>query len=270
MCRRRSSRAILALALVSCTSSPSETEGSPTTTTSATPTERAKIEGLRIEEPRWRGEGDGWRLVLSWSEPPSVEIDHYEIARDGITIAEAVSSTVFQDEDVEPSARYRYVVVGVDAEGARTRDVAETIRTGEPPLAEARLDGTFAVRLHVVRSKGTRNPVRDGAVSFSFDPRCRSGPCAVRWRVRGTEAEGTLHRDRAVYARTLRAPLFVRNCFGRVVPETLDVRLRVTRAAPLGERWRATKIDGSIDEVSSSPGCRTATIHWSLRGSLQA
>ena len=79
-----------------------------------------------------------------------------------------------------------------------------------------------------------------------------------------------LRRAGAVYEATLRTPLFVRNCFGDVTDEALDVRLRIRGAAPLDGRWRATKLEGAIHEVSSYGGCMTATIDWDVHGSLQA
>jgi hypothetical protein len=64
--------------------------------------------------------------------------------------------------------------------------------------------------------------------------------------------------------------MFVRNCFGDMIDERIDVRLRVTGAAPLRDEWRATKIEGAIGEVSSYGGCVTATVDWIVRGSLQS
>ncbi len=90
-----------------------------------------------------------------------------------------------------------------------------------------------------------------------------------RLEVRRAETDGTLRRDGAVYAAMLRTPLFVRNCFGDLVDESLDVRFRVTRAAPVDGAWRATAIEGTITEVSSYGGCLTASIRWTVRGSLQ-
>ena len=145
-----------------------------------------------------------------------------------------------------------------------------SIETREPPLADTRLEGTFAVRLVVDRASGTRNPVRGGAIFFSFDPRCPSGPCEVRWTMSRARTEGRLDRDGAVYAASVRTPLFVRNCFGDVIDEALRVRLRVTRAAALRDEWRATKIEGTIDEVSSYGGCMTATVDWDVHGTLQS
>ena len=229
----------------------------------------ATIEELTIDEPAWQPDGDDWELLLTWRAPDGVTIDHYEVRRNGVTIDGDVSATTFSDVDVEPGARYRYSVVGVDAGGVATGEATASIRTDEPKLSLARLEGSFVVRMVVDRASGTADPVQGGAISFTFDPACRAGPCPVGWSVRRAKTDGTLRRDDAVYTAKLSTPLFIRNCHGDVVEEALVVRLRVTRAAPLDGEWRATKFEGSISEVSAYGGCLTATIDWRVHGSLQ-
>lgn len=256
-----------------CTSGPAvgaDSVPSAHTAPSPPPTSTVELGRLRIDQPKWKPSGGDWRLRLSWAGPRDAPIDHYEIQRDGVTVADAVRPSAFVDTDVEPGTRYRYEIVGVDPLGELTRSSTAVIRTGEPRLADARLDGAFAVRMVVDRASGTSNPVRGGAIYFSFDPACASGPCSVSWSVRRARTDGTLRRDGAAYAATLRTPLFIRNCFGDVSREALDVRLRVTRAAAIRGAWRATAIDGSIEEVSSYRGCMTATIAWDVRGTLQS
>jgi hypothetical protein len=225
---------------------------------------------LTIEEPDWKATGANWALDVSWHAPDDAVIDHYEVARDRVTVDDSVTGTVFRDRAVEPGVRYRYEVVGVAPDGTRTRPATLSIKTDEPPLAEARLEGTFVVRMVVARASGTRNPVRGGAIFFAFDPICNEGACAVRWGVRKARTDGTLRHTDAMYAARLHTPLFVRNCYGAVVDEGLDVRLRVSAAAALRGRWRATRIEGTIEEVSSYGGCVTATIDWNVRGALQS
>ena len=222
-----------------------------------------------IEEPAWRPDGGDWELVLTWRAPDGSAIDHYVVTRNGVTIDRDVESASYSDVDVEPGARYRYAVVGVDADGVETEPAIASIKTDEPKIALARLEGTFVVRMAVDRSSGTADPVRGGAISFTFDPACRSGPCAVGWAIRRAKTDGKLRRVDAVYTAKLRTPLFIRNCYGALVDESLVVRLRVTRAAPLDGEWRATKFEGSIREISSYGGCVTATIDWNVHGSLQ-
>ena len=266
-CRRAA--AVTTVVFAGCTSSPEVVlaPSSPVSTTA--PTESFGIKDLKILEPDWRADGSNWRLTLSWLPPADLVIDHYEVARDGVTIDDAVGSTTFRDNGVEPGARYRYSVIGLDAVGHATQAVVDSIKTGEPSLAEARLEGSFAVRMTVDRASGTKNPVRGGAIFFSFDPTCSSGACSVRWEVRNSRTSGVLRRDDAAYIASLRTPFFVRNCFGRLTDEALDVRLHVSAAAPLRHRWRATKIEGSIEEVSSHRRCVTASIDWDVHGALQ-
>ena len=263
----------LLVVLGACTTS--STAGAPSATAPSATASEPAIGGLRpgkltISEPEWKANGANWTLELAWRAVDDAPIDHYEVARDGVTVDEAVTGTTFRDGDVEPGARYRYEVVGIGADGTRTRHATASIKTDEPPLSRARLEGTFVVRMVVDRASGTRNPVRGGAIFFGFDPLCRTGACAVRWTVRKARTDGTLRPTAAVYAARLRTPLFVRNCFGAVVDEALDVRLRVTAAAPLRGRWHATRIEGTIEEVSSYAGCMTATIDWNVRGALQS
>jgi hypothetical protein len=269
---RRIAWAFAVASLAACTSGSGSGDPSPAASARppAIPTEQVEIEGLTIDEPGWKASGADWRLRVTWAEPADVAIDHYEVRRDGVTVDEEVEETTFVDDDVEPEARYRYEVVGVDVDGVETLGAAMSIRTEEPKVSDARLEGTFSVRMVVERASGTGDPVRGGAIFFTFDPRCRSGACDVRWNVRSARTEGTLRRTDGVYEATLRTPLFVRNCFGEVVEEVLDMHLRVSKAAPLEGRWRATKFVGAIDEISSYGGCMTATIDWSVRGLLQA
>jgi hypothetical protein len=264
-------RAIVFLVLAGCTSASDPGGGATATSPAPRPItlEGVAVVGLEIDEPDWKAGGANWRLELSWGAPDGVTIDHYEVRRDGVTVDSAVDSTAFGDDDVEPGARYRYEVVGIGADGAATDPATASIKTGEPKVSEARLAGTFAVRLVVQRASGTESPAQGGAISFVFDPSCRSGPCSVRWTVRSAKTEGMLRRDDAVYSASVRTPLFVRTCFDTVIDEEVSVRLRVISAAPLRNEWRATKIRGTIGEVSSYRGCATAKIHWSVRGTLQ-
>jgi hypothetical protein len=261
---------VTSVLLFGCTSSPGVTIAPSSAAPTGPSIESLTIEGLEIDEPRWTADGSRWRLTLTWTAPEGVEVDHYEVRRNGVTVDDAVRSTTFPDPEVKPGARYRYSVIGLDADGEATRAAVARIKTDEPSLAEARLQGTFVVRMRVVRASGTKDPVRGGAIFFSFDPSCAKGACSVRWTVRRSRAQGALQRDEASYTATLRTPFFVRNCFGRLTDETLNVRLRVRAAAPIKRTWRVTKIEGSIEEVSSHPGCKTASIDWDVHGTLQS
>ena len=195
--------AFVAVALAACTSGSGSDDPSPAAAASSqvTPTEQVEIDGIVIDEPDWKASGANWRLRVSWEEPDDVAVDHYELRRDGVTVDREIEATTFLDDDVEPGARYRYQVVGVDLDGVETHAATASITTDRPRLSEARLQGTFTVRMVVERASGTNDPVRGGAIYFTFDPRCRSGACDVRWTVRGARTRGTLLRADAVYDR---------------------------------------------------------------------
>jgi hypothetical protein len=271
--RRRTVLASAALLVTTACTSASPPGDDPPSTTSTlgggSPEAPAEITGFSIDEPAWGADSTSWQLTLTWEAPEGAEVDHYEVRRNGVTVDRDVETSVFLDDEVEPGARYRYQVVGIASGGGLVAAATTSIRTAEPALSEARLEGRFVVRMLVERATGTGDPVRGGAIGFSFEPRCSTGPCSVRWDVQQARAEGTLRRRGAEYGARLRTPLFIRNCFDAVVDEALDVRLRVVRAAPLDDQWRATKIAGSIEEVSSYRGCVTASIDWDVRGSLQ-
>jgi hypothetical protein len=261
--------AVAALVVTACTGASGPGEGAPSVPT-PTPLERLVVGEFAITEPAWRADGSNWALELSWTAPDGADIEHYEVRRNGVSIGTEIGETAFVDETAQPGTRYRYEVTGIDPQGRVTDATEASIETGEPALRQARLAGAFVVQMRVLEASGTRKPIRGGGIYFSFDPRCRSGPCDVRWGVRRATTDGLLRRRRATYAARLRTPLFVRNCFGDVVDERLDVRLRVTAAAAVGGQWRATRIRGSIVEVSSYSGCVTAAIEWAVSGALES
>jgi hypothetical protein len=78
-----------------------------------------------------------------------------------------------------------------------------------------------------------------------------------------------LPRDGGTYAASVSTPLFITNCFGTVIDESINVDLRVTAAAPVHGAWRATRIEGTVHERSSSTGCMSASIDWNVRGAVQ-
>ncbi len=265
-----SRRAPLALALSlagalagACTPAPEDPSLSP----ESEPT----VENLAITEPGpWKPDGSNWTLRLAWSPPDGFEADRYEVSRDGAVVAEDVSATEWIDLEVQPSTRYVYSVAAISADDTRTREAVVPIETQAPAVEDARLDGAFVMTMRVERARGTRDPVSGGRVVFRFDPGCAAGPCAVRWRVRDRQTDAMLQRRGDTYRARARTPLFIKDCGGVVVDESVKVRLRVTAAAPISDRWQATRIEGSIEEASSSAGCLRAAIDWSLRGVVLA
>jgi hypothetical protein len=208
-------------------------------------------------------------VTLSWDEPSGFEVDHYRVDRDGRTVSDGVSSTTFTDADAEPGATYRYSVIALDPSGAQTRPALTTVKTGVPPIADARLEGRFVMKLHITSQSGLQGGAHGGGIIFVFDPACRSGACNVSWSRQGSSGSGTLVRNGTSYSGTVHAPFFVRSCQGGAISETLVFHLRVRAGEAFHGAWRAAKIDGTLDETAHAIGCVTAHLSYRLTGYAQ-
>jgi hypothetical protein len=260
--------AVLALCLGACTSMASTTDRVAHRVT-VSPAPRPAVEGLTIAEPAWQPDGSDWALALRWEAPAGTLLDHYEVWRDGRPLDEQVPGLVWTDRRVEPGTRYEYAVLGVTADGVRTQPSRSTIRTDTPPVADARLDGSFVMVMHVEEAQGTGDPVQGGRVVFRFAPDCARGACSVVWTVRERDTHMTLARDGAIYSDRARTPLLIRNCFGDEIDERVLARFRVVGATSRRGRWQATKIEGTVSERVAWKGCTTASIVWSVRGTVR-
>lgn len=260
--------AVLALCVGACSSTvvtDDRVARRVTASASATPS----IDGLAITEPTWRPDGSNWALGLAWSVTGGTSLDHYEVWRNGQAVDESIAAATWTDRDVEPGTRYRYAVIGVTADGGRTRPERSVISTGAPPIADARLEGSFVMVMHAESSRGVDDPVDGGRVVFRFDPACGQGACSTIWTVRDRETDMTLARDGAIYAGRASTPLLIRNCFGDEIAEHVRARFRVVEAASRDGRWRAVGIEGAISERSASNGCMVASIRWAVRGVIR-
>ena len=267
---------VAAAALASCTitrttsSSTTSPSASPSTSASTSATSSVQLRGLAADQPsRWPADPHGWRVTLSWDAPEGITIDHYEVDRDGRTIGKDVSGTRFTDDGAEPASTYRYEVRGVDADGATTAPDSVDVTTGSPSTADARLDGSFVMKLHITSQSGLQSGAHGGGIVFVFQPRCHAGPCDVVWSRRGSSGSGILRRNGASYGGTARAPFLVHSCHGGVIDETLVFHLRVSDGEAFHREWRASRIDGTLDETASSSGCLTARLAYRLVGFAQ-
>ncbi|HEY6566288.1 MAG TPA: hypothetical protein VI341_02115 [Actinomycetota bacterium] len=233
------------------------------------PSAAPAIDRLEITEPEWRPDGSDWRLELTWAATGTRPFDHYEAWRNGEVVDESIESAAWTDRNVEPGTRYRYAVVGVTVDGSRTLPERSAIITDTPPVADARLEGSFVMVMHADTSEGVDDPVDGGKVVFRFDPVCGRGACTTRWTVHDRATEMTLTREGATYAGRDHTPLLIRNCLGDEIDERVRARFRVVEAASREGRWRAMEIDGSIAERSAWRGCMVASIRWTVHGVLR-
>jgi hypothetical protein len=249
----------LALAASACTSA--SADGAATVT--------MRVAHVSASQPNvWRANGRGWAVTLDWSALDG-HVESYAVLRDGNMLKEGLSATTFVDRSVVPGKRYVYSVIGVDTARRRTRPGTVTVKTHRPSVRGGRLGGVFITRLQLLRSHGLATAPTGGAFTFVFRPRCRSGPCTVRWRVGERQTSGRLGWRHGVYVGLVKGPFQIRSCTGATIDEGLRVRLRVTAAALVGEDWRATRFRGTLAESVHAPGCAQAGITWRLRGAVQ-
>lgn len=214
----------------------------------------------------WRADPARWSVVLTWMPAPGFPADHYEVTRNGRSLDDASAGTRLVDRGVLPETIYRYGVTAVDAEGAHTEAASVEIETNAPPLRDARLEGRFRMRMHVVEQHGLRGDVGGGTMLFTFDPACADGPCDVIWRRKGRIGSGRLRRDAGTYAGTANAAFQIRSCHGGGLKERLVLATKVVGASTTHGQWQATRIRGRLHESASAPGCITARIHWRFAG----
>jgi hypothetical protein len=186
-------------------------------------------------------------------------------------VDDQVTATRLVDDGVEPASSYRYSVVGVGADGTRTAPATVTVDTGSPPIADARLEGRFGMQMHITSQSGLTSGASGGGTAFVYDPVCGgTAACDVEWSRQGASGGGRLSRDGASYRGTVHAPFLIGSCHGGALSETLTFATRVTRASVIHGAWRATKIEGTLEESAPAAGCVTARISWSYAGFAQS
>ncbi len=237
---------------------------------SASPSPVAAVTGLEASQPQsWHTEPTSWLVTLSWTAPEGeTQLSGYTIVRNGKPIASGVTATTYEDANVEPGITYHYSVLARGADGGESQPVSVNLKTHKPSLANARLDGRFIVRMHVVSQRHLTGKVQALPAQFNFVPTCGSGACGVKWSAKGERGSGRLPKRRAAYAGTVRSTFRISSCHGGSVFETLVIHLHVTAAKVLHHEWRASKLEGTLSESASSPGCLTGHIDWSYAGTV--
>jgi hypothetical protein len=263
---------LLGAACVSAGDSPAFPPGSPGTAgaSSAAPTPTDPPAALHADQAGvWEADPGRWSVVLTWMPAPGFTADHYEVTRDGRRLDDGSTATRLVDRAVLPETTYRYGVTAVDAGGVRTETASIQVETNAPALRDARLEGRFRVRMHVVEQRGLQGDVDGGTMLFTFDPACAGGPCDVTWRRAGRAGSGRLNRDRGTYAGTADASFQIRSCQGGILRERLILATKVLAASAAHGWWQAAKIRGRLHESAVAPGCMPAGIRWRFAGFVQ-
>lgn len=225
----------------------------------------AAVAGLVAEQGRWRANPDTWRVSLSWE--PVDGATAYLVIRNGRKQGE-VATPAFVDRAVVPQERYRYEVIVVDAEERRSRATRTGVRTDPLPNADARVEGRWILRLEV---RSSSIGIGGGQLLATFDPNCREGPCAVRWRFEDLGNTGTAQPKGERYEGTGTGGFLTRDCHGGAVGSAqLTLTFHVETAHAVDRVWLATEISGTLTEsVPSVSNCLSARNEWSFEGSAQ-
>lgn len=169
---------------------------------------------------------------------------------------------------------------GGGADGCIESEV-RSFTIANPPsrsLAAARLEGRFNIKLTVRATSGIKSVKRGRTYSerWTFTPRCARGSCHTRASVSSLYATLggwtlVLKRSGAVFKKSQTAKIV--QCFYKPVYGPLNVRVRVTKGAWIGNVWRATKITGTFRHSVRSMRsgiyhCPAGTIVATVRGSL--
>jgi hypothetical protein len=271
MPRRAVTAALIAVALTAagCEGGGSSTPtGSPSTSSaSSSPESAAALTGLKIDQPkRWTADPKTWRVTVSWHEPADFAVDHYEVHRDGLTVADDIQVASIEDGGVYPDASFEYMVVAVDAAGAQTTPAKKNVTTNAPPTEDARLQGRFIAKLHITSQSNLTSGASGGSAPMSFEPVCKRGPCDTILTF--SHESDRLTRHGGSYEGTIRAPFHL-SCAGEELVETLVFDLDIVKGVAGHGVWRASKLEGTLDESATGPGCLTAHIVFRVTAFLR-
>ena len=208
-----------------------------------------------------------FRVVLTW-EPPPEGAERVEVFRDGARLALLPGTrTSYTDEDVLPDHVYNYEVASrtADLVSGRTHVTAET---PAPSLGMARVEGTFDVSTRFTSRTGYSDYERP-SYGWKFQPRCREGPCDVRWSdLHEKRIHGTLERTGPRYRGSYTGQFYLR-CGSSPATSVVTVDLRVDAAKPIGPEWRATRLVGTLEHSEAVQlGCGSSRAELTVRARL--
>jgi hypothetical protein len=211
-----------------------------------------------------------FKVVVTWARAGG-DVAGYRVYRDGDVLDEvAADARRFTDDTVAPSSRYRYEVASFSEAGDTSDRTDVSVKTPPASLALARLQGTFNAKLHLTWSFGlTISGGGPHTLGLRFSPVCDEGACNVTLGVIGAKIEHfTLKQAAATYsgAGTNRASF---TCGGTPTSSSFTVKLTIVAAKSLKDEWRATKLDGTIEQRSSAQlGCVSSGTDESFTATL--
>jgi hypothetical protein len=206
---------------------------------------------------------------LTWS--PSATADQgYRVFRDDTQIATVASTeTTYTDANAGVGQTYTYGVAGLGSGGRESDPVTVGVDVPVPPLSKARLDGSFTVKVKVTSASGYTDYAKRFTIGWDFTPKCRQGPCNVRWKdLSDKDFRATLKRKGATYKGSDSGPLNAK-CGDTVVTSTVDISFKVVKAKAVEGAWTATKITGTMVQAEEAQlGCVATRLDQTITGTL--
>lgn len=242
-----------------------------TSSSSTEPRPSPATVAVRLRPPTHLGVDRGVTTAsLAWDPPARTEpsaVHHYEIFRDGRRIGRTTRPR-YDVTGLTFGTRYRFWVVAVDGEGRASPRVLRMVKTMVPPLAAARLSGTYPVTASVSAKGGGRARFLSHPITWSLVPQCPDRACDVSFTATHRFASGAVVTSGvlawsggATYSGTW-VGRFGSSCVERrqEAVSTLTITMRATSAHVVGGLWIASAIDGSIHErVRGCGGVPSAT-----------
>lgn len=197
-------------------------------------------------------------IVLTWSPPVGAGAPtQYMIIRDGETVANVPGDTLsHMDTGLAPATAYEYSVAADWGFEPSEPTNAIVAATAEPPVADARLVGSWPVDVTMVEDPGGNMDVGTTWTStWEFEPSCDAGACDVTLAGNDNPPGFNRHsftidliRDGASYAGSTTAQITY--CDSVPVENTVTARLTVDTAGVDDGTWVANSWTGTL-EISS-------------------
>lgn len=191
--------------------------------------------------------------------------------------------THYEGDWMDTPGTYYWQAYRIEYDGADGRVVSEirSFTISSPPkrpLAQARLEGDFRLKLKVTATYGIKSVKRGRSYSerWTFTPRCSKGACQTKVAVSSLYSKlggwsFQLKRSGAKYKRAQRTKIL--QCFYKPVRGPLSVNVRVTKGEWIDSEWRATQVSGTFKHSvqatrSGIYRCPAGSIKATLRGTL--
>jgi hypothetical protein len=213
-------------------------------------------------------------ITFHWSRPPTGPLpDKYLILSSGTVAGSAAgTATSYRQAGLTPAATYQYRLVAVRGGKRSPQSALLTVRTLTPPISQARLQGSWQIYAkNIIHAPGGRN----GYISWQLSPACATGPCDVILHASDGRHTFKMKLIRAGAAYLGQTVANLGRCGSGASsipdPETLKIRIHVTKAAGQNQVWAATSLAGIMTGTSQYVStaafyCSASTLKASLAG----